>query len=218
ALEETGDSGALAEIEDLKESFHYEDPEHKKYARWLGLWWVFTLDEDDKGRLQGDLGTPIETGRPVSEMVGDRVLLTVLISFFSLLITWILAIPIGVYSAVKQYSFLDYVFTFFGFLGMSVPPFLLALILMVISGVSGLFSPEYAAEPDWSWGKVLDLLAHIWVPLIVMGVTGTAGMIRVMRANLLDELSKSYVVAARARGVSPLKLLFKYPVRVALNP
>lgn len=218
ALEETGDSAALAEIEDLKEVFHYDEPDYQKYARWMGLFWFFSFDDRDAGLLQGDLGTSMETGRPVSEMVGDRVLLTVVISFVSLLLTWLLAIPIGVYSAVKQYSFFDYLFTFLGFLGMSIPPFLLALILMVLSGVSGLFSPDFASQPGWSMGKVFDLLAHIWVPLLVMAITGTAGMIRVMRANLLDELSRSYVVAARARGLRPLKLLFKYPVRVALNP
>ncbi len=218
ALEETGDTGALAEIEDLKEVFHYDDPAYVKYARWMGISWFFTFDDRDAGLLQGDMGVSMETGRPVNEMVGDRVLLTVVISLFSLLLTWALAIPIGVYSAVKQYSLFDYVFTFLGFLGMSIPPFLLALILMVLSGISGLFSPQYAAQPDWTWGKVTDLLWHIWIPLIVMGLTGTAGMIRVMRANLLDELSRSYVVAARARGVGPMKLLFKYPVRVALNP
>lgn len=218
ALEETGDTGALAEIEGLKEAFHYEDPAWKKYLRWMGFAWFVSLNDVDQGLLQGDMGISMETGRPVGEMVGDRVLLTVVISFFSLLLTWLLAIPIGVYSAVKQYSWGDYLFTLIGFVGMSVPPFLFALILMVLSGTSGLFSPEYAADPTWSWGKVADLLGHIWIPLVVMGVTGTAGMIRVMRANLLDELKKSYVVTARARGVRPLKLLFKYPVRVALNP
>lgn len=218
ALEETGDAGAIAEIESLKESFHSNEPGWKQYLRWMGGYWFFTFKDEDTGLLQGDLGNSMETNRPVSEMLGDRVLLTVLISALSLLLTWLLAIPIGVYSAVRQYSWGDYAFTFIGFLGMSVPPFLFALILMVISGISGLFSPEFAAQASWSVAKVLDLLSHIWVPLIVMGVTGTAGMIRVMRANLLDELGKPYVTTARARGVRPLKLLFKYPVRIALNP
>jgi len=218
ALEETGDTGAIAEVESLKESFHSTDPAWKQYVRWMGVYWFSTFKEEDKGLLQGDLGNSMETNRPVSEMLGDRVLLTVLISVISLLLTWLLAIPIGVYSAVRQYSWGDYVFTFIGFLGMSVPPFLFALILMVLSGVSGLFSPEFAAQSTWSLPKVVDLFKHIWVPLIVMGVTGTAGMIRVMRANLLDELGKAYVTTARAKGVRPFKLLFKYPVRIALNP
>lgn len=160
----------------------------------------------------------METGRPVNELVGDRVLLTIAISLASLLFTWALAIPIGVYSAVRQYSLGDYVFTFIGFIGMSVPPFLLALVLMVLSGTSGLFSAQFAAQPYWDWAKFQDLLRHVWIPVLVMGVSGTAGMIRVMRANLLDELKKPYVTTARAKGVRPLKLLFKYPVRVALNP
>jgi ABC-type dipeptide/oligopeptide/nickel transport system permease component len=119
---------------------------------------------------------------------------------------------------VKQYSLGDYVFTLIGFVGMSVPPFLLALVIMVLAGVSGLFSPEFAAQPGWSWAKFQDLMAHIWVPVVVSAVSGTAGLIRIMRANLLDELKKPYVTTARAKGVRPLKLLFKYPVRIALNP
>ena len=135
-----------------------------------------------------------------------------------ILFTWLVAIPIGIYSAVRQYSLGDYLFTLIGFLGMSVPPFLLALVLMVIAGVSGLFSPEFASQPGWTMPKLIDLLKHVWIPVLVMGLSGTAALARVMRANLLDELKKPYVTAARARGVRPLRLLFKYPVRVALNP
>jgi ABC-type dipeptide/oligopeptide/nickel transport system permease component len=147
-----------------------------------------------------------------------------MISLGSILFTWFLAIPIGIYSAVRQYSIGDYLFTFIGFVGMSIPPFLLALVLMYLAKVafgvtlSGLFSSEYAALPQWSWSKVANLLSHIWLPVVVLGVGGTAGMIRVMRANLLDELKKPYVITAKARGVRPVKLLFKYPVRIALNP
>jgi ABC-type dipeptide/oligopeptide/nickel transport system permease component len=133
-------------------------------------------------------------------------------------LTWALALPIGIYSAVRQYSLGDYFFTFVAFVGMSVPPFLLALVLMVVAGVSGLFSPEFAAQPDWTLAKLRDLLGHVWVPIVVLGVAGTASLARVMRANLLDELKKPYVITARARGVRPLRLLLKYPVRVALNP
>jgi ABC-type dipeptide/oligopeptide/nickel transport system permease component len=166
----------------------------------------------------------MQTMQPVADMVGDRVLLTIAISLGTILLTWMIAIPIGIYSAVRQYTIGDYIFTVVGFIGMCMPGFLLAIILMYISQVafgvpiSGLFSAKYAAQAGWSWGKFVDLLQHIWVPIVVLGVGGTAGMIRVMRANLLDELKKPYVVTARAKGVRPMKLLLKYPVRMALNP
>ncbi|MEY4545028.1 MAG: hypothetical protein RL685_1223 [Pseudomonadota bacterium] len=217
-LSETGDSNALGQIEELRHRFHFDDPVWKRYLRWMGAYWFQSRSPEDLGLLQGFLGRSMETGRSVNELVGDRILLTVIISLATILFTWIVAIPIGIYSAVRQYSLVDYLFTFIGFLGMSIPPFLLALVLMVVAGVSGLFSPEYASQAGWSSGKIIDLLKHVWIPVVVMGVSGTAGLVRVMRANLLDELKKPYVTAARARGVRPLKLLFKYPVRVALNP
>jgi ABC-type dipeptide/oligopeptide/nickel transport system permease component len=170
------------------------------------------------GLLQGNMGRSMETTQLVNDMVGDRITLTVLLSLGTILFTWLTAIPIGIYSAVKQYSLTDYVLTFVGFIGMCVPAFLLALILMAVSGISGLFSAQFAAQPEWNWPKILDMLKHIWIPVVVLGVGGTAGMIRVMRANLLDELKKPYVVTARAKGVRPMKLLLKYPVRLALNP
>jgi ABC-type dipeptide/oligopeptide/nickel transport system permease component len=170
------------------------------------------------GLLQGNMGRSMETTQLVNDMVGDRILLTVLLSLGTILFTWCVALPIGIFSAVRQYSFTDYLLTFLGFIGMCVPAFLLALVLMAVSGISGLFSAEFAAQPEWTWPKVVDLLKHIWIPVVVLGVGETAGMIRVMRANLLDELKKPYVVTARAKGVPPLKLLFKYPVRLALNP
>jgi ABC-type dipeptide/oligopeptide/nickel transport system permease component len=154
----------------------------------------------------------------VNDDVGDTILLTVLLSAGTILFTWAMALPIGIYSAVKQYSLSDYILTVIGFIGMCVPAFLLALVLMAISGVSGLFSAEYAVMPEWTWGKTVDLLRHIWIPVVVLGVGGTASMIRVMRANLLDELRKPYVITAMAKGVRPTKLLLKYPVRIALNP
>ncbi|MBI3368214.1 MAG: ABC transporter permease [Burkholderiales bacterium] len=190
----------------------------QQYARWTGLLWFTSFADEDRGLLQGHMGLSMETTRPVNEMVGDRILLTFVISLFTIVLTWVIAIPIGVYSAVRQYSAGDYLATFVGFVGMSVPPFLLALVIMVLAGVSGLFSPEFAAQPFWNWAKLRDLLQHIWVPIVVSAVSGTAGLIRVMRANLLDELRKPYVTTARAKGVRPLKLLFKYPVRIALNP
>lgn len=217
-LQESGDEQALQQIEDLRAQFHFDEPAYQRYLRWMGLRWFLTFDAADRGLLQGDLGRSMETTQPVSSVVGDRILLTVAISAGTILFTWALALPIGIYSAVRQYSISDYVFTLIGFIGMSVPGFLLALVLGVLADVEGLFSPEYAAQVGWTWDKFVDLLRHIWVPVVVMGVTGTAGMIRVMRANLLDELKKPYVTTARAKGVRPIKLLLKYPVRVALNP
>jgi ABC-type dipeptide/oligopeptide/nickel transport system permease component/ABC-type transport system substrate-binding protein len=217
-LESTGDQAGKQEIDDLRNMFYLNESMSVRYLHWMGLKWFVTFEEKDKGLIQGYMGRQMSTGKVVNDIVGDRILLTVLISLGTILFTWATAIPIGIYSAVRQYSITDYIFTFFGFIGMCVPSFLLALILMVLSGVSGLFSPQFAAEPGWSWPKIVDLLRHIWLPIIVLGVGGTAGMIRVMRANLLDELKKPYVTTARAKGVRPMKLLFKYPVRLALNP
>ena len=217
-LQETGDEQAMQQIEDLRTQFHFDEPVVQRYLRLMGFRWFLTFDAGDAGLLQGDLGRSMETTQPVASVVGDRILLTMAISAGTILFTWALAIPIGIYSAVRQYSITDYVFTLIGFIGMSIPGFLLALVLSVLADVEGLFSPEYAAQVGWTWDKFLDLMRHIWVPIVVMGVTGTAGMIRIMRANLLDELKKPYVTTARAKGVRPIKLLIKYPVRVALNP
>lgn len=217
-LEASGDPTAERQIEQLRDLYRFEDPVWRRYVRWVGLEWFVSFDAADRGLIQGDMGRSMETDRPVSEMIGDRLLLTVLIALGTILLTWCLAIPIGIFSAVKQYSPADYVVTVVSFLGMCVPPFLLALVLMALAGASGLFSPEYAAQPEWTTGKVIDLLKHIWIPIVVLGLGGTGGMIRVMRANMLDELRKPYVVTARAKGVRPLKLLLKYPLRIAVNP
>ena len=223
-LQLEGNEQALEEISELEKLFSLQDPLTHQYARWLGLMWFFSFDEKDQGLLQGHMGRSMEDRRAVNDIVGDRILLTFLISLGTILFTWALAIPIGIYSAVRQYSISDYILTFIGFIGMCVPGFLLALLLIFASGewfgirVTGLFSSQYGAQPEWTWGKVVDLLEHIWVPVVVLGVGGTASMIRIMRANLLDELKKPYVVTARAKGVRPMKLLFKYPVRMALNP
>jgi ABC-type dipeptide/oligopeptide/nickel transport system permease component len=217
-LSETGDHVAVTQIHELRRIFHFDDPVWKRYLSWMGVPWFWTFQASDLGLLQGFMGRSMENSRPVNDIVGDRILLTVGISVLTILFTWVIAIPIGVYSAVRQYSLGDYLFTFIGFLGMSVPPFLLALVLMVVAGTSGLYSPEFVAEPGWSQAKVIDLLKHVWIPVVVMGIAGTASLARVMRANLLDELKKPYVTTARARGLRPLRLLFKYPVRVALNP
>jgi ABC-type dipeptide/oligopeptide/nickel transport system permease component/ABC-type transport system substrate-binding protein len=219
-----GDPNAAAQLADLRKTFRFDEPAWQQYVSWMGLKWFVTLNPADAGLLQGNLGRSMESNLPVNEIIGDRIALTMAISVFTILFTWVLAIPIGIYSAVRPYTWGDYVLTFIGFFGMSVPPFLLALVLMFVSSeyfgvsVSGLFSVRYAADPVWTWGKLVDLFQHMWVAIIVLGVGSTAVMVRVMRANLLDELKKPYVVAARAKGVRPLKLLLKYPVRIALNP
>ena len=211
ALEETGETVNQEQVADLRARYNLDAPFHIQYLHWLG------------GLLTGDLGMSFEWNKPVTDLIGERLLLTVIISTVTLAFTWALAIPIGIVSAVRQYSIWDYIFTFLGFFGLAMPGFLLALILMFVGyrvfdvSAGGLFSPEFESA-QWSWARVVDLFAHLWIPVLIIGLSGTAGLIRVMRGNLLDELHKLYVVAARAKGVSPLKLLLKYPVRVALNP
>lgn len=223
-LQMSGDENAIQDVTRLREEFRMDEPAWKQYLRWMGFRWFFTFQSADKGLLQGELGRSMSTQRSVNEMVGDRVALTVFISLATILFTWAIAMPIGIYSAVRQYTFGDYLLTFAGFIGMCVPNFLLAILLMFLSGkylginITGLFSPEYSAAPEWTAGKVIDLLKHIWIPIIIIATAGTAGMIRVMRGNLLDELRKPYVTTAMAKGVPPFKLLMKYPVRLALNP
>ncbi len=211
ALGETGETVDEAQAEALRVRYNLDQPFMVQYYRWL------------TGMFTGDLGMSFEWNRPVNELIWERIFLTTVISLATLLITWAIAIPIGIYSAVKQYSLPDYCFTFLGFIGLGTPNFLLALVFMYIGysvfGVSagGLFSPEYQ-NAAWSLGKFFDLLLHLWIPVIVIGTSGTAGLIRVMRGNLLDELRKQYVMTARAKGVKYWKLLLRYPVRVALNP
>ncbi len=210
-LESTGTVLDESEIAALKERYGLDDPIYVQFVKWVTR------------MAHGDFGMSFQWNRPVSELLGERMLLTVAISFSTLLFTWVVALPIGVYSATHQYSILDYVFTFFGFIGRGVPSFMIALILMWISisrfGVSagGLFSVEFR-DAAWSWARVVDMLKHLWIPMLVLGIGGTAGLIRTMRANLLDELSKPYVETARAKGLTETRLLWKYPVRVALNP
>ena len=173
--------------------------------------------------LQGDFGLAMEYRRPVMEVIGDRLALTAVLTLTSIVFTWVLAIPIGIYSAVRQYSLGDYVFTFIGFLGLALPNFLLALVVLYVgfvvfdANVGGLFSPMYADAP-YSFAKVMDLINHLWLPSIILAIAGTAQLIRVLRANLLDELRKPYVVTARAKGLSEWRTILKYPFRVALNP
>jgi peptide/nickel transport system permease protein len=185
--------------------------------------WVQYFDWIGGILMRGDFGMSFEWNRPVSELLWDRLGLTVAVAFSALIATWLIAFPIGIYSAVRKYSVGDYIFTTFGMIGLATPSFLVALILMYVAfawfgqSVGGLFSPEYRDAP-WSWGKVTDLLAHIWIPLLVIATNGTAGLIRILRANLLDELDKPYVVTARAKGLTEARLLVKYPIRAALNP
>jgi peptide/nickel transport system permease protein len=161
--------------------------------------------------------------RPVADLIWERLPLTIVLAFTTLLFTWAVAVPIGIFSAARQYSIGDYVFTIFGFIGLAIPSFLIALVLLYVSfryfgqSVGGLFSPNYVEAP-WSVAKVLDLLSHLWIPVLIVGLAGTAQQIRIMRANLLDELRKPYVVAARSRGLSETRLLVKYPVRLAISP
>ncbi|NLB70035.1 MAG: ABC transporter permease subunit, partial [Lentisphaerae bacterium] len=223
-LQLSGDTAAIEETMRLRETFHLDKPMVERYMIWMGIPWFTSFSQADKGLLQGDFGRSMETQRSVNEIVGARIELTIIVSIGTSLFTSAVAFPIGIYSAVKRYTIGDYVLTFLGFLGMCIPNFLFAILLMYWSGkyfcinVSGLFSPEFAATPEWSLAKVLDLLKHMWVPIVVIAVAGTASMIRTMRGNLIDELSKPYVTTAMAKGVPPFKLLMKYPVRLALNP
>lgn len=173
--------------------------------------------------LRGDFGNSFKYQRPVAELLMERVPRTVALSFASILLTWFIAIPLGILSALKQYSIWDYTFTFLSFLGLSLPPFLLALVLMFMvftrTGylTTGLFSPEYRVAP-WSFDRVVDLLKNIWLPLLVLSVTGSAGLIRVLRASTLDELKRPYVTTARSKGLPERRVILEYPIRIAINP
>lgn len=201
-----------AEQEALKRQYGLDQSLITRY--WVWMHNIFT---------EGDFGRSFSWNRPVADILAERVPLTIIISLFTTLFVFAVAIPIGIYSAIHKYSVLDYVFTFFGFLGIAIPGFLLALILLwlfyALFGVnmSGLFSQEFVDAP-WSVSKVLDLLSRIWFPMLIIGMNGTAGLIRVMRGNLLDELEKQYVITARAKGVREGPLLLRYPVRIAVNP
>lgn len=210
-LEATGVDMSDDRIESLRAQYNLDQPLPIQYLYWIGNF------------ITGDMGFSYLYAQPVNELVWERLGYTLLISIGALLFTWLLALPIGIYSAVRQYSTADYAFTTVGLIGLATPNFLIALILMYLGynwfGLSfgGLFSPEYINAP-WSWARFTDLLAHLWIPVIVIGTSGMAITMRLMRANLLDELEKPYVTTARAKGVPPLKLLLKYPVRIAINP
>jgi peptide/nickel transport system permease protein len=206
-----GEEANLAEVEALRIRFGLDKPFLTQYTQWM------------KGVLTGDFGYSFIYRKPVSSLIWDRVGLSFALSFSAMIFVWVVAFPIGFYSATHQYSVGDHCFTLVGFLGLATPNFILALIFMFIShqffgqSVGGLFSPEYVEAP-WSFGKFFDLLKHIWIPTVVVGTAGTAGTIRITRANLLDELQKPYVITARTKGLSEWRLILKYPVRLALNP
>ncbi len=211
AVSESGGYVSEQEAKALRREYGLDQPMSVQYLRWMNL------------VLRGRFGVALEWKRPVVEVIGDRLWMTMVVSVGAIIITWVLALPIGIYSAVRQYSVGDYLATFVGFIGLAVPSFMLALILMYLSfkffnaNIGGLFSDRFVEAP-WSLAKVWDLAKHLPLPTLILGLAGTAQLIRIMRANLLDELSKPYVVTARARGLSETRLILKYPVRVALNP
>ncbi len=200
------------ELDEMRRRLGIDQPWHIQYGSWVSAI-----------VLKGDMGYSWEWRRPVADVIGERLPLTLLLAFSTLIFMYVVALPIGIYSAVRQYSIADHSFAVIGYMGLATPNFLLALILMYLGqqwfgqSVGGLFSLEYQDAP-WSWAKVVDLAGHLWVPVIVLGTSGTAYLIRTMRATLLDELDKMYVMAARAGGLSPMRLLLKYPVRMAINP
>lgn len=210
--EQAGETVTQSQIEDWRRYYGLDRSLVAQYFMWIGN--ILT---------RGDFGHSFAWDLPVSQLIAERLGLTSMLSILTLLFVWAVAIPVGIYSAVRQYSLADYVFTFIGFIGLAIPNFLLALVLLYVSfrymgqSVGGLFSPEYVNAP-WSLAKFGDLLSHLWIPMVVLGSAGTAGAIRTIRANLLDELYRPYVFTARAKGLPPRRVLLKYPVRHSLNP
>ncbi len=199
------------ELDTMRTRLGLDKPIYHQYAKWAG------------NLLKGDMGFSWEYHRPVKEVIGERLSMTLVLAFSTLAFTYIVAIIIGIYSAVRQYSLGDIMATIIGYVGLATPGFLFALILMYLgqkwfgASVGGLFSLEFEDAP-WSFAKLIDLISHIWVPIVVLGMAGTAFQIRTLRATLLDELNKMYVTSARAGGIPEFKLLIRYPVRMALNP
>lgn len=209
--QETGQGVTQDIIDTLRKQFYLDEPMYMQYLRWM---W---------GLVRGDFGYSLSHQMPVNKLIWDRLGYTVIIAIASIMFTWVVALPIGIYSALRQYSIMDYILTVVGLIGLATPNFMFALVLMYVGyeymgiSVGGLFSREFIGAP-WSIAKIIDLLQHLWIPMVVVGTGGAAGMMRIMRANLLDELKKPYVVTARAKGVRPFKLVLKYPVRLAINP
>jgi peptide/nickel transport system permease protein len=199
-------------VEALRQHYGLNQPIMVQYFKWIGRF------------LQGDLGRSLQLEQPVADLIKERLALTLTVALLSLVVVYGVGTAIGIYSATHQYSAGDYVFTVLGFIGISMPGFLIALVLMFLffkyfnANVGGLFSREFAVMPGWSWGKVVDLLKHLPLPIVIIGLAGASWLIRVMRGSLLDELRKQYVITARAKGQKEQTLLFRYPVRMALNP
>jgi peptide/nickel transport system permease protein len=210
-LEQAGQDLSDEEVENLRRQYGLDLPLFSRYFKWFGQ------------VLQGEFGFSFDWQQPVKDIIGERLALTFTIAILSAIFTFAVAIPIGIYSATHQYSVGDYIVSIIGFIGLAIPNFMLALIMLYVAwktyglNLTGLFSPEYLDAP-WNLAKIVDLLKHLPIPIIVVGTAGTAGMIRVLRGTLVDELNKQYVITARSKGVGEVKLLFKYPVRVALNP
>jgi peptide/nickel transport system permease protein len=210
-LASTGENVPMDQLVALREHYGLDDPVYVQYWKWA------------RNALRGDFGQSLEWGVPVNTLIWSRIGMTLVVGLSSILFVWSVAIPIGVFSATHQYSLADYVFTALGFLGLAIPDFLLGLVVMWIGfskfgqDVAGLYSRQYQNAP-WSMAKFLDLLKHLWIPMLIIGTAGTAGLIRTMRANMLDEINQPYVETARAKGLSERRLIWKYPVRVALNP
>jgi peptide/nickel transport system permease protein len=210
-LSSSGSSIDDAQVAALRQQYGLNQPVYVQYLHWM------------EGLFKGDLGLSLEYQLPNVELIGERLSLTIILALFSFFLTWAVAIPAGIYSATHQNSLLDYAFTVLNYFGVAVPNFMLALVLMWIAydrfglNVTGLFSPKFM-NASWSMARVGDMLQHIWLPVIILGIGGTARLTRIMRANLIDELNKPYVVAARAKGLSEWRLILKYPVRLALNP
>jgi len=209
--ESRGETVERSRIEFLRQTYGLDRPPVERYLIWAG------------GLLRGDFGYSFEYNLPVSQVVGDRLILTVVLSAATIAFIWLVSFPIGIYCATHQYSWGDYGLSLLGFLGLATPNFLLALVLLYLANVhlglsiGGLMEPRYLDQP-WSWGKLGSILQHLWIPVLVIGTSGTAAMIRRLRANLLDELHRPYVVTARAKGLPPGRALLKYPLRLALNP
>ena len=210
-LAASGSTMEKAQIDALRAQYGLDQPMYVQYFKWVG------------NVLQGDLGVSLDWRKSNLELISERLALTLMLGAFTFIITWSIAIPIGIYSATHQYSFLDYFFTVFNYIGIATPTFMTALILMWVAfkyfgaSVTGLFSPEYVDAP-WSWDRLVDLLKHLWLPALILALDGTARLARIMRANLLDELKKPYMEMARAKGMSEWRLVMKYPVRLAFNP
>jgi peptide/nickel transport system permease protein len=209
-LQAQGEKVDLQQIEYLRRQYGFDKPPVERYFIWV---W---------GMLHGDFGYSFEYQLPVRSLIGDRIWLTILVSFVTIIFTWLIAFPIGIYSATRQYSWGDYGLTFLGLIGLATPNFLLALLFMYFANlwfgtsIGGLMDSEFINE-RMSWAKAVSIVEHLWIPVIIIGTSGTAGMIRRLRANLLDELQKQYVVTAKAKGLPPGRALVKYPLRMALN-